>query len=273
MIVDRHSASWLVFVPIGVAMIETLYVLEITPKWLIDLLFVLCWVLVAGSVLMFGVSILNRHLMTTGQSASIFGLRVGGWLPLILNYEFKILSMLTSLVLIVVILIPLSLLISPSEPESIDNHRNTAISPVEVDGTVSPLSDRTNVVIPLTPTRLFEIARTQTTRDAMSYKGTVINLQGTVLNISEVGERWFEADALRKSVIGIDVAIGSLPHDRGSDKVHMFVEADRWKPQVDKIKRGDRIVASGVVDHVSISLIGLINGEIISVSRPDGNRR
>ena len=93
-----------------------------------------------------------------------------------------------------------------------------------------------------------------------------------MLNIREVQERWSEADASRKPVIGIRVAIGPQPHDRSSDQAHMFVDANQWKSQVDKVKRGDWIVAKGIVDHVSANLVGLIGGEITSVSRGAGNR-
>ena len=234
------------------------------PEWLNNAIFLASLIIIIEAISMLG--ILQLH-----QRATNNGYKVSGHLARIVNYQYKIffVSAVIAFIAGAFLFPPKSNDLGKHMPVLVDNHRDTAIASVEEDSMLSPPSDPTSVVIPLTPARLFEIARTQTRRDAMSHKGSLIHFQGTVLDISEVREHWSDADASLKPVIGIKVAIGSLPHDQ----VAMFVEADRWKSQVDKIQRGDWLVANGVVDHVTSSLIRLINGEIISVSRVDGNRR
>ena len=255
MIVDRHSALWslIFFAAVAAQIVE----LPPIPEWLNNAIFLASFIIIIVAASMLGILQLHQRA-TNNQDVVIFGDKVSGHLARIVNYQYKILFVSA------VVAFTAGAFIFPPKSNDLGKHM-----PVLEDGMLSPPSDPTSVVIPLTPARLFEIARTQTRRDAMSHKGSLIHFQGTVLDISEVKERWSEADASYKLVIGIEVAIGSLSHDR----VAMFVEADRWKPQVNKIERGDWIVANGVVDHVTSSLIGLINGEIISVSRVDGNRK
>ena len=265
MIEDRHSASWLVFPLIGLGMIAAMNFLEMTPDWLVNLFFILCCVLVAAPVFMFGVSVLHQRLMTTGQSSALFGFR--DWTARILNHEFAITMTFAGLVLIVVALMLLSLLISPSEPNDRAERLPLAVDIDRSAKTKSTIPD----IPPRTPQDLLVLYRTQTWRDVMRYKGMWMRVEGTVRDIGEVIRR--KADPTRTPVIQVTLTIGSRPHDAMSNRIEMFVDADQGKPKLDQLRRGDWVEARGIVDHVSSRFVGLINGEILSSSRSNGNRR
>ena len=124
---------------------------------------------------------------------------------------------------------------------------------------------------PRTPQDLLALYRTQTWRDVIRYKGMWMRVEGTIRDIGEVVRR--QADPTRTPVIQVTLTIGSRPHNALSNRIEMYVDADQWKPKLDQIRRGDWVEAQGIVDHVSSRFVGLINGEILSFSRSNGNRR
>ena len=196
MIVDRHSALWslIFFAAVAAQIVE----LPPIPEWLNNAIFLASFIIIIVAASMLGILQLHQRA-TNNQDVVIFGDKVSGHLARIVNYQYKILFVSA------VVAFTAGAFIFPPKSNDLGKHM-----PVLEDGMLSPPSDPTSVVIPLTPARLFEIARTQTRRDAMSHKGSLIHFQGTVLDISEVKERWSEADASYKLVIGIEVAIGSL---------------------------------------------------------------
>ena len=125
--------------------------------------------------------------------------------------------------------------------------------------------------IPRTPQDLLALYQAETWRDVMRYKGMWMSVEGTVRDIGEVIRR--QADPTRTPVIQVTLSIGPLPHDARSSRIEMFVNAEQWESIVDQIRRGDWVVARGIVDHVSSRFVGLIEGEIISVSGRDKNRK
>lgn len=135
----------------------------------------------------------------------------------------------------------------------------------------APHKPKTRVFTPRTPKELMDMAITKTKRDAMRHKGAWIHVEGTVLNISEVQAPRF--DITKKRYIEIEVEVGSLPNNRFPQTVKLYVDSDEWKPQVDKIERGDHLVAIGIVHNIYKLFVEVNNGEIVSVSGPDGDRR
>ena len=127
------------------------------------------------------------------------------------------------------------------------------------------------VFTPRTPKELMDIARRETKRDAMRHKDDWIHVEGPVFDITEEVKRSFGTPG--KTYIEVKVAIGPPPHDSISGKVRLYLEAEQWKPQVDKIERGDWLSAIGIVHSVYAVNMDVINGEIISVSGPDGERK
>ena len=125
---------------------------------------------------------------------------------------------------------------------------------------------------PRTPYELMEMVETKTRRDAMEHKGYWIRVEGSVQDISEVQEGG-PSRHMTNEFIMLDVAVGPLPHNKFTSIVFLLVDADQWKQQVDTIERGDWLVASGVVEHVSENSMIVIDGEILSVSGPDGSTR
>ena len=116
------------------------------------------------------------------------------------------------------------------------------------------------------------IAKTETKRDAMRHKGAWIHVEGTVFDVSEVMRRSFGTTTW-KSYIELKVAVGPPPYDVVFEEVELYVEAERWKLQVDKIERGDWLVAIGTVHNIYKWTVKVINGEIISVSGSSGGSR
>ena len=125
---------------------------------------------------------------------------------------------------------------------------------------------------PRTPYELMEMVETKTRRDAMEHKGYWIRVEGSVQDISEVQEGG-SSRHMTNEFIMLDVAVGPLPHNKFTSIVFLLVDADQWKQQVDTIERGDWLVANGVVEQVSENSMIVIDGEILSVSGPDGRRR
>ena len=167
-------------------------------------------------------------------------------------------------------------------PLPVDNHRNAATTRVDPKATPRQKPDhkiianipdklKTRVFTPRTPKELINIARTKTKRDALRHKGAWIHVEGTVFDISEVTRRFFNTTP--KPYIELKVAIGPPPYDAVPEEVELYVEAERWKPQVDKIERGDWLVAIGTVHNISRWTVWVINGEIISVSGLDRKSR
>ena len=165
-------------------------------------------------------------------------------------------------------------------PLPVDSHRNTTTTQVDLKLTPRQKPDhkiivnipdklKTRVFTPRTPKELMNIAKTETKRDAMRHKGAWIHVEGTVFDVSEVMSRSFGTTTW-KSYIELKVAVGPPPYDVVFEEVELYVEAERWKLQVDKIERGDWLMAIGTVHNIYKWTVMVINGEIISVSGSSG---
>ena len=128
-----------------------------------------------------------------------------------------------------------------------------------------PDKPEARIFTPRTPKELMDMAVTQTSRDAMRNKGVWIRVEGTVLDISP--DRLVTFDENRH--IEVTVGVGSQTHNRFSQTVELHLNADRWRRQVNKLGRGDWLLANGTVYYVYETFIIVINGEIISVSGSD----
>ena len=134
-----------------------------------------------------------------------------------------------------------------------------------------PDTSAARVFTPRTPKELIDIVRTKTKRDAMRHKGSWIHVEGTVQDISEIQKPIFRHTP--NPYIEIEVVVGWLHNNRLSQTVTLHVDADKWKSQVDKIEREDRLVAIGTVHSITILSMDVLNGEIISVSGSDKDGR
>ena len=134
-------------------------------------------------------------------------------------------------------------------------------------------SSTQRVFTPRTPKELMDIAETETERDAMKHKGTWINVEGSVVDIGEASVPIFSLLKKREYYIKIEVGIGPPPQKLFQKKIYLYLKNDKWKKQIDKIRRGDWIVAAAIVHRVSQRRIEVIDGEIISVYGPDKGRK
>ena len=115
-----------------------------------------------------------------------------------------------------------------------------------------------------------DIVIEKTTRDAIRHVGTWIHVEGPVLDIREVRGLAFE---ITKPYIVVEVIAGSLLDNAFHQTVKLHVDAATWRPQVDKIERGDWLVAVGTVRDIHKLSMSVINGEIISVSGSGEKKR
>ena len=115
-----------------------------------------------------------------------------------------------------------------------------------------------------------DIVIEETKRDAFHHVGTWIHVEGPVLDISEARGPAFE---ITKPYIVVEVIAGSRPDNAFPQTVKLHVDAATWRPQVDKIERGDWLVAVGTVRNIHKLSMSVINGEIISVSGSGENER
>lgn len=179
-------------------------------------------------------------------------------------------------------------------PEARDVDRNAATAPIQVEKKSLPLPSQSGeantsdaqiirVFTPRTPTELMDIVATKTKRDAMIHKGAWVHIEGTVRDISEVLNYKHYS---KNPFIIVEVEVGSSiespkvpipkflkPEFTIPLIVDLYVDADKWKPQVDKMERGDWMEAKGEVSEVYEYSLRAINGEITSVSGNDGNMR
>ena len=148
-----------------------------SPEWFNDGMFATGISLVCTAVAVWLILELHQRAVIN-QESIILRFDVGSWIPIITKYYYAM------FIVVGILAFPLGVWFSPSQSQdhtnpmslSIDSHRKTAIA--QRDDLIPLLSDQSDVVIPLTPERLIDIARTQTTRDAMSYKGALIHFQG-----------------------------------------------------------------------------------------------
>ena len=147
------------------------------------------------------------------------------------------------------------------------SEKETVTNPVPVEELIENPQDEPDkpdarIFTPRTTKELMDMAITQTRRDAMRNKGVWIRVEGTVLDISP--DRLVRFDPENRH-IEVTVGVGSQPHNEFSQTVELHLNADRWRRQVNKLGRGDWLVANGTVYHVLKTFIVVINGEIISV--------
>ena len=307
MSVNRHSILWGSILS-GAGVMQIFGPPSFFPDWLNNAISLTAVVLIIAAVIMLVVSQLHQRT-ETNQNDIILGFNIGRWLTLIINYEVVILFCTSILAFFVgasispskpntvVSDIPLQTthldneLMSQhtpdhpaiaKEPSSINIDKKVTTAPVEEVAASSPLPDQVNIdntshiptrriFTPRTPMELMDIAATETTRDAARYKGSWIHVEGTVLNISEI--RNFPPVLGKKPYIEVEVEVGTSLNSSYPRRVQLYFDADSWKLQVDKIERGDSLVANGTVEHVHELFMFVINAEIISVSGPDRVRR
>ena len=168
-------------------------------------------------------------------------------------------------------------IVKVSDPVEIDKDDETP----QVEVKSAPRTPPTNIVrtpeastprvfTPRTPKELINMAEKETRRDAMKHKGTWIHVEGPVLDISEAARGLFN---INEFYIKLEVKIESPPHYLIPRRVNLYVKADTWEKQVDKIERGDWLVARGIVYQVYKLNMDVIDGEIISVSGPSKGRK
>ena len=92
-----------------------------------------------------------------------------------------------------------------------------------------------------------------------------------MLNISETKDVW--SDITKKPYIEMEVEVGLVPNSTAPRTAELYFEADRWKPQIDKIERGDWLVADGTVHNIHKFSMSVANAEIISISGSDVNKQ
>ena len=268
--------------------------LPLIPEWLNNGIFLASLIVMIVSAIMLGILQLHQRADTTNQGVLIAGYDVSNQVSWIVHYQYPI------LIGSAIVAFTAGPFIFPSTSDDPANHapiaedieRNMTTIPLD-DAVISQQKPDSTVIVktpepadidrsaktkstipdipPRTPQDLLALYRTQTWRDVMRYKGMWMRVEGTVRDIGEVIRR--QADPTRTPVIQVTLTIGSRPHDALSNRIEMYVDADQWKPKLDQIRRGDWVEAQGIVDHVSSRYVGLIDGEILSFSRSDGNRR
>ena len=120
------------------------------------------------------------------------------------------------------------------------------------------------IFTPRSPAELMDIAAHQTMRDAIRHKDSWINVEGTVLDISDVVSRRFDDE--RYDYIELKIEVDKVFNGTTPRVVNFYVRADIWRSQVDKIERGDWLNGAGTVYEIGKLRMYAIDGEIISVS-------
>lgn len=255
------------------------------PEWLSDALSTMFLTLIIASL---GLLIILQYHQNSAKNPGIVP-----WLTLIVNKMYAILISFAVLAFIA------GAWLSPAEteitsqqkldhkaivkaPKPIGINKDVGTSQVKVERvprvlpknnvktTEAPTPTPHRIFTPRTPKELIEIAVKNTRRDAMKHKGTWIRVQGPVFDIHEAARDYF--DDIGGFYIKVEVAIESPPHFIIPKRVMMFFKADLWEKQVEKIERGDWLVATGIVHDIYKMNMEVINGEIVSVSGP-GKRK
>ena len=289
---DRDS-TLLVFLMISGGATQLFGLPSFLPVWLNDALSTMFMFLMIASFSLFVISQFHQNTRNN-QSVIVCGLNVGPWFTIIVKHIFPILFV------VAVLSFTTGAWLSPAEIkialQQTPDHKAIvkATKPIEIDkdvGTSQVKVERVpralpknNIRIPVTPTptphrvftprtpkELMDIAEKKTRRDAMKHGGTWIHVEGPVFDISEPAMAYF---AITKgSYIRVEVAIESPPHYLIPRKVNLYVKTNLWKKQVDKIERGDWLVATGIVHQVYKMNVDVIDGEIISVSGSDSRKK
>ena len=269
---DRSSVLWvLILLGGGVMQIVNLPM----PVWLNDGLAYSSMTLVALALIMMGILEIHRH-----ENVQILGLNIGGqWVTHTVKNQYTI------LVVAAVITFVVGAYTLPSKSNDLTNHTSLAVDasnhipvvqptvqpkektitnqPSEIEVIVKTSDKPTSPVLtPRTPKELMDLVITQTKRDAMHHQGSLIRVEGTILDISEV-QPWIS----KNSTVAVTVVVGFTSGDyKIPQKVNLVFDAERWKTQVDKLARGDKLVANGVVENIWKIQMEVTNARIISVS-------
>ena len=236
------------------------------PKWLNNALFSASFTLIVTASIM--LVILQIHQRST-KGVEIFGFDVRESIARIVNYRYWILFSVVATAFIA------GLVIFPSKSD--DLGKRTPLATTQFENKIvsqetpdhkalvkTPDVSTTRVLSPRTPKELMDIVISKTKRDAMRHKGSWIQVEGTVRNISETKDSWL--GVTKKPSIEVEVLVGWIPNNVFPQTAKLYLGADRWKSQIDKIGRDDRLVAHGVVHNINKLHIQVIDAEIISVS-------